>query len=397
MIWEKTTQSPRAEPPDGALVLAQLDRVLSTPRFQHSKRYPSFLRHIVEETLRGASDELKERTLGIAVFRRSPEYDTSADPVVRNTASEVRKRLEEYYSEPGHEDELRITLPPGGYVPEFHEPTANGPVIIEQPQISVSPRKWSRQRKWAIAACATAAVAIVGSIMSFPRNSAIQQFWAPILQVPGAVLVVEDTLIGLREPDPDSSSGSTQVRGIREKIDPKTLLNVSEESAKLGAFFLGYGKQLEFQLARNATLATLRRRPFVLRGAFNNQWTPRAVAPFRFYLRLDHDPVVRRIIDRQNPDRRDWSAPMVSAITEDYALIARAPQPETGQMMVVIAGLGEKGSAAALEFITNPKYLDRFAAQAPSGWDRHNIEVVIKTDLVNDDWGEPHVVAKHFW
>src|SRR5579883_1651777 len=114
-------QSPPTELPDSALVLAQLDRVLATPWFQHSKRYPAFLRYIVEQTLQGASDELKERTLGIAVFRRPPEYDTSADPVVRNTASEVRKRLEEYYSEAGHEQELRISLPPGGYVPEFRK------------------------------------------------------------------------------------------------------------------------------------------------------------------------------------------------------------------------------------------------------------------------------------
>ena len=95
----KTRQPPPAEFPDGEAILAQLDRILSTPLFQHSKRYPLFLRHVVEQTLCGASHELKERTLGIAVFKRSPEYDTSADPVVRNTASEVRKRLEEYYSE----------------------------------------------------------------------------------------------------------------------------------------------------------------------------------------------------------------------------------------------------------------------------------------------------------
>ena len=88
---------------------------------------------------------------------------------------------------------------------------------------------------------------------------------------------------------------------------------------------------------------------------------------------------------------------MTSALTDDYALIARAPQPETGQMMVVIAGLGEKGSAAALEFVTNPKYFEQFAANAPAGWERHNIELVIKTNLVNDDWGEPRVVATHIW
>src|SRR5437763_373 len=105
-------RQPQSEPGawDSAIVLAQLDRILSTPLFQHSKRYPAFLRHVVEQTLRGAGDELKERTLGIAVFRRSPEYDTSADPVVRNTASEVRKRLEEYYADPSRDEEMRIAL-----------------------------------------------------------------------------------------------------------------------------------------------------------------------------------------------------------------------------------------------------------------------------------------------
>src|SRR3954467_8535574 len=103
-VWvmrENTTrrQPPPGELPDSAAVLTQLDRILATPLFQHSKRYPTFLRYVVEQTIGGVADELKERTLGIAVFRRAPEYDTSADPVVRNTASEVRKRLDEYYSD----------------------------------------------------------------------------------------------------------------------------------------------------------------------------------------------------------------------------------------------------------------------------------------------------------
>src|SRR5438132_6738086 len=122
---EKVRQLGPSEFPDSAAVLEQLERILATPLFQHSKRYPAFLRHVVEQTVQGAGDGLKERTLGIAVFRRAPEYDTSADPVVRNTASEVRKRLEEYYSEPGHEGELRIALPTGAYVPEFRNASGN--------------------------------------------------------------------------------------------------------------------------------------------------------------------------------------------------------------------------------------------------------------------------------
>jgi hypothetical protein len=396
VIGEKTTRTRSEDVPDSASVLAQLDRILSTPLFQHSKRYPTFLRYVVEQTLRGVKDELKERTLGIAVFGRSPDYDTSADPVVRNTASEVRKRLEEYYSGPGHARELRISLPSGAYVPEFRQTIGQVflPASAGRRAIAILTRS-RRRRVLALAALLLAGLGLLGAIELSARKPADKLFWAPILRSPDSILVVTDTLVALRDkPQPDSGVGSRLVRDI---IDPETFLNVSQESAKLASFLNANGKHIDYELARNVSLATLRTRPFILKGAFNNQWTRRAVAPFRFYFQLDRNPLVRRIVDRQDPERRDWAAPMVSGLTEDYALIARAVEPETGQMMLVIAGLSEKGSAAALEFVTNPKYLNRFASQAPAGWERRNIELVVKSDLVSDDWGEPRVVAMHFW
>lgn len=105
--------------PDAASIRLQLEKILASELFQHSRRYPALLRYVVEHSLNGAADDLKERTLGVVVFRRHPEYDTSADPVVRTTASEVRKRLEAYYAEPIHRGELRIALPVGTYVPAF--------------------------------------------------------------------------------------------------------------------------------------------------------------------------------------------------------------------------------------------------------------------------------------
>jgi hypothetical protein len=372
-------------------VLAQLDRILSTPLFQHSKRYPTFLRHVVEQTLRGAGDELKERTLGITVFRRMPEYDTSADPVVRNTASEVRKRLEEYYSDPSREGELRIALPAGTYVPEFRYPVVSAPA---DPAPATVTAAMPRRATWRVGVVALLAAAGLLTAIELPRKPAIKLFWAPILQGPDPVLVIADAWVGIGQRQDNSSAGSGEVREI---MDPNVFLRVNEQSSKLAAFLGSQGKRVDNELARNVSLGKLRGRPFILRGAFNNQWTPRAVAPYRFYFRLDRDPIVRRIIDRENPDNRDWAAPMTSGLTDDYALIARAPEPTTGQMMVVIAGLGEKGSAAALEFVTNPKYFERFAANTPAGWDRQNIELVIKTNLVNDDWGEPRVIASHLW
>jgi hypothetical protein len=394
VIKEKNSQPPGTELLDSAAVLAQLNRVLSSPLFQHSKRYPAFLRYIVEQTIKGAGNELKERTLGIAVFRRPPNYDTSDDPVVRNTASEVRKRLQEYYSEPGHGTELQIILPAGGYVPEFRQAAATDSPISDERPVKAA----ARALRWpalGIGISIVAVLGILGGIELSARKPAIKLFWAPILQTPEPVLVVTDTLVALRD---EQQSGSRDSSGpVREIIDPKVFLAVNEQSAKLASFLLAQGKHLDYELARNIGLARLRERPFILNGAFNNQWTQRAVAPFRFYFQLDREHHVRRILDRQNSQQRSWAAPMASKLTEDYALIARAPEPETGQMMLVIAGLSEKGSAAALEFVTNPKYLDRFASQVPPGWARRNIELVIKSNLVNDDWGEPRIVATHFW
>src|SRR5580658_6297875 len=107
---------------DKTAVLEQMQRLVNNPFFSHSKRFPSFLRFVVEQTLAGNAENIKERTLGIEVFGRDAEYDTASDPIVRVTAAEVRKRLAQYYQDAAHEHELRITLPSGSYIPQFHGP-----------------------------------------------------------------------------------------------------------------------------------------------------------------------------------------------------------------------------------------------------------------------------------
>src|SRR5581483_952100 len=81
----------------------QLDRIRASQPFRSSRRCVVFLNFVVHAALEGRLDSLKERTIGIEVFARDPNYDTNQDPVVRGTASEVRKRLAQYYQTPGHE------------------------------------------------------------------------------------------------------------------------------------------------------------------------------------------------------------------------------------------------------------------------------------------------------
>ena len=104
---------------DREKVHEQLERMLSTHHFRNSRRYPALLRFIVEETLDGRGEYLKERLLGVQVFDRPADYDTAADPIVRVTIAEIRKRIAQYYHDEEHNEELRIDLQPGHYAPEF--------------------------------------------------------------------------------------------------------------------------------------------------------------------------------------------------------------------------------------------------------------------------------------
>src|SRR5271169_5666366 len=98
---------PRA-PVDPGPVREQLERILQSAPFRNSRRYPALLRYVVEHTLEGKTDVLKERTIAADVFGRPVTYDPSNDPVVRTSAAEVRKRLAQYYQEASHSAEIRI-------------------------------------------------------------------------------------------------------------------------------------------------------------------------------------------------------------------------------------------------------------------------------------------------
>jgi len=86
----ETTHWTPETPADRDLITWELNAILSSSHFSGSKRYPALLKYVVSKALDGHSEELKERTLGVEVFDRSPDYDTNADPVVRFSASEVR-------------------------------------------------------------------------------------------------------------------------------------------------------------------------------------------------------------------------------------------------------------------------------------------------------------------
>ncbi len=181
---EPQVPMPRLPTEKSEEVRLSLEHVLASHLFKGSRRCQVLLRHITERTLAGDTAALKERTLGIAVFGREADYDTSQDPIVRASAAEIRKKLAQYYQEPGHESEARIDLLSGSYIAEFHFNETGGAVAPVQP----NKRKWI----WAGASGVTAAAVlllVVALVVPRWRRSELDQLWAPLLKSPGTVMI----------------------------------------------------------------------------------------------------------------------------------------------------------------------------------------------------------------
>jgi serine/threonine-protein kinase len=97
----------------------QLTRIVNSRRFISSTRLCRFLAHIVNRTIHGNLDSLKEFSIAVEVFDRTSEYDPNIDAIVRVEARRLRAKLKEYYEGPGRNDPVLIALRPGSYIPIF--------------------------------------------------------------------------------------------------------------------------------------------------------------------------------------------------------------------------------------------------------------------------------------
>jgi hypothetical protein len=116
---------------DIAALRQHVKQIVDGPAFKGSARSGQFLQYVVDQSIAGHFDSLKERLIGVELFGRSPSYDTGEDAIVRVTASDVRKRLLQHYGMNGASSEFRVSLPLGSYVPEIVQDKPAGPNLLD--------------------------------------------------------------------------------------------------------------------------------------------------------------------------------------------------------------------------------------------------------------------------
>lgn len=120
----------QAVAPSAWAVREQLERLERATAFSGSGRLLVLFRFVVEETLSGNADTLKEAVIGNAIYGREPPYDPRIDSTVRVEARRLRRKLAEYYAGEGKADPVNIALPTGGYVPVFSQQFARDPIDL---------------------------------------------------------------------------------------------------------------------------------------------------------------------------------------------------------------------------------------------------------------------------
>ena len=101
-----------------------VQRVSGSAAFQKSRRLREFLLFVCERALKDPETVVREQEIGVVVFGRPIDFDPSEDTLVRVQASQLRKRLQQYFSAEGAGEHVLIEIPKGTYMPVFRERAA---------------------------------------------------------------------------------------------------------------------------------------------------------------------------------------------------------------------------------------------------------------------------------
>lgn len=393
------------------VIRQELASILRHPLFTRSKRYPRFLSFIVEKSLANDFASLKERVIGIELLGKPGDYDNSADPEVRNIASEVRKRLIQYHQQTSGQ-QVRIELPAGSYIPVFHVPTqaqeqappteetkkTNDTESVEGPP-SDKPRHFvSRYRGLLVAAVALlmmigaiATIRVWRNIRNASARNVLDHFWTPLFHSGSPVVLV----IGTRRTPQVSPDQNSNLTNPALSSPPTVSVDSASALSRITAFLGSHGEGYEIHTAHETQYASLLGRPSVLIGGLNNAWGLRLLGNARYRMSYDSKAAQTAITDTKTGKR--WVGPAIGATDSrehtDYAIVSRQKDAMTGASVIIVAGLGSAGTVAAAEFVTNATYLH----QISNANMEQNQEFVLATDVIDTVPGPPHVIAMQSW
>ncbi|MGO9093968.1 MAG: hypothetical protein ACLQGV_01985 [Bryobacteraceae bacterium] len=328
---------------DRRMVREQLERTMASDAFRGSKRSREFLTHIVERTLNGESDLLKERLIGVHLYGKSGAYDTGSDSTVRVRANEVRRRLAQYAAQLGKDEAFHILLPAGSYVPEFRPAARRAPLEKAPLPKATQPAALPLHKGWLIG---PTIVALLLSALAFrwmlSPDSLFKEFWRPLVMGNHSLVLQMEAAPGIRNGD------LIPLRSVRQ------LLRIHDLSQT-------FGGRAEIVMMGDAPLVSEEQSAQILLGRTAGSSLP-APAALRYRIQPPAGaPIVLDVVS----GRRYQTEGVESGHQESYGLVTRI-MPRSGRAsMLSLSGTDDVAVEAAEELVTDPAALAD--ALRPSG------------------------------
>ena len=418
-----------------------IDRIIASRHIGKSARLADFLRYVSRETLLGHAALINEQRIGVAVFERRIDYDSSDDNIVRSHASRLRQKLEAYFQDEGQSEPLRIVLPRGSYVPLFEPnpapataPNSSSPIAVvpaHKPVPSASiPRASHRLLVFALGFALLLISAI--ALYQWRSNVALERtrhsdspvmrsFWTALFS-PGrrAIIVPADSSLVLFENiteqniplrdyidktylNGDSNAPSVTPEAIAQRIGHRRLTSIAdlELTSQLQRIPEVAAARPEIRFARDLQIEDLKQANAVLIGAAeSNPWLAMFQSQRNFILSDDQKTRIFTIVNRAplagEPAfyRSDPQDPKHTA----YALIALLPNLSGNGRVLIVEGTSIAGTEAAAEFLTNPAQMSQVLDAA---WRRSGavppFEILLETTNLNGSGSQSRVVASRFY
>lgn len=415
---------------DQAACWTLVQEVAASSHLRRAARLQQLLIYISRRALFDGCDQIREQEIGTAVFERPDGYDTSVDTIVRVSASELRKRIEAYFSSEGLDQELVMEIPRGSYIPIFRNRLPEAPTIVESPAPLVAPagdqpddlqaaQPRSSQSRWMIAGIIVSVLAIGGCAALWIQNyklsaqnralseavdhwqhyPALAALWSGFLgtnRITDVVMSDESLLLiqsnsnrstnfddylsrnyltQFQDKEPD-----TRVRDLLSLIGSKVLVSSNEfRLAQRIEALDPLNEKIHLYDAREYTPSLLKDDNVILLGSrTSNPWTVLFDKNLNFtqnFGDLSIDSVINRT--PKAGEQQTYNG----TVDIGYCVVAYLPNPDSNGKLLLIEGTSAEATEAAGKFILSESELSSFLKRLQLA-ELPYFEVVLKTSQV---------------
>ena len=412
-----------ADSPDSDPRRLLLHRIAASAPFQKSNRLRELLLFVGEHSLSNGDVHLREHDIGVGVFGRPVDYDTSQDTLVRVQASQLRKKLQQYFEEEGREERLVVDLPKGSYALVFREREA----VAEVPAVVAAERPG---RRWwvvgmivgLVTLCGLLAVQNVGlrrrAELGMGARPSVDALWKQLfgngehsymMMADGNLVILEDAIqqdISLSDYQ-NKEFRRLAERKIADPVIRSLVLNVAgrnhtsmADASVLRRFtllFAANGLPFDAINAREATInqVTGHSNSILMGSRRANPWVTLYEDRLNFQTVFEESPRVAYFVNRapQAGEAREYRGRWAHG---GFCRVAFLSTAKGNGNVLLISGTDVPSTEAGGEFLASEESVGqlRQAFGLRAGEAMPHFEVLLQTRLVNNTVAQFDVVAK---